>query len=76
MGSGPVPVLDQCEHFYMMLYFPLNPCTGPGPIPVQCEYTITRKHSSRVCTVRVVTRMSSDQVAMRPIVDIMSDRRL
>ena len=25
----------------MVLFFPFGPCTGPGPIPVQCEYIIT-----------------------------------
>ena len=34
----PSPGSDQCEHFYVVLYFP---CTGPSSIPVQCEYTIT-----------------------------------
>ena len=29
-----VPVLDQCEHFYMVLYFLFGFCTGPGS--VQC----------------------------------------
>ena len=38
-GTGPVqgkqwdlilvPVLDQYEHFYMVLYFSFGPCTGP-----------------------------------------------
>ena len=32
----PVPVSDQCEHIYKVLYF--GPCTGPAPL--QCEYTI------------------------------------
>ena len=32
----------------------------------------TRKHSSRMRTDRAVTRMSSDRVAMRPIVDRMT----
>ena len=36
----PVPVSNQCEHFNIVLYFPFGPCTGPGPIPVQCEYTM------------------------------------
>ena len=35
----PVPVLDQCEHFQMALYFPFSTCTGPGPM--QYEYTTT-----------------------------------
>ena len=36
----PVLVSDQSEHFYMVLYFPFGPCTGPYPcpIPAQCEY--------------------------------------
>ena len=25
----------------MVLFFPFGPCTGPGPIPVQCECIIT-----------------------------------
>ena len=36
----------------------------------------TRKHSSWMCTYGAVTRMSSDQVAMRLNVDRMTDRRL
>ena len=35
---GPTPGSDQCEHFCMVLYFA---CTGPSPISVQCEFTIT-----------------------------------
>ena len=35
----------------------------------QQKYRKTRKHSSRMCTDRAITRMSSDRVAMRPIVD-------
>ena len=33
----PVPVSDQCEHFYIMhtLYFLFGPRTGPGPIPAR-----------------------------------------
>ena len=34
-----VPVSDQCEHFYMALYFLFGSCTSPRPIPMQCEYT-------------------------------------
>ena len=34
-----VPVSDQCEHFYMILYFPFGPCTSPRSVPGQCEYT-------------------------------------
>ena len=33
----PVPILDQCEHFYMVLYFPFGSCTCFGSVPVQCE---------------------------------------
>ena len=36
----PVSVLDQCEHFYMVLHFPFGPCIGPGSVPAQCPYTI------------------------------------
>ena len=38
--------------------------------------SITRKYSSRMRTVRALKRMSSDQVAMRPIVSRMTDRHL
>ena len=34
----PVPISDQCEHFYMVLYFPFGPCTGPVPVSLQCEH--------------------------------------
>ena len=34
----PLTVSDQCEHFYVILYFPSGPCTSS--IPVVCEYTI------------------------------------
>ena len=37
--------------------------------------TITRKHSSRMRTDRTVTKMTSDRVAMRPIVDRMKHAR-
>ena len=40
----PVPVSDQYEHFYRVLYFAFGPCSGPGPIPVHCENTITPVH--------------------------------
>ena len=33
----PSPVLDQCEHFHMVLTFPR---IGPSPVPMRCEYTI------------------------------------
>ena len=36
----PVPISDQCQHFYIVLDFPFGPCTGPRPIPLQYEYTI------------------------------------
>ena len=39
IGTGiwndTVPVSDQCEHFYMILYFPFGPCAGL--VSVQCE---------------------------------------
>ena len=41
MGPFPIPVLDQCEHFYSVLYFPFGPCTSHGSVSVECEYTIT-----------------------------------
>ena len=37
-----VPVSNQCECFYMVLYLPFSPGTGPGSIPMQCEYTIIK----------------------------------
>ena len=45
-----------------------------------CEFKkydtlITGKHSSRMRTDRDVTRMSSDRLAMRPIVNRMTDAR-
>ena len=30
----PVPVSDQYEHFRIVLYFPLGPCTSHDPVPV------------------------------------------
>ena len=39
-------------------------------------YCATRKHSSRMRTDRAMTRMSSDGVDMRPIVNRMTDRQL
>ena len=36
----------------------------------------TRKHSSRMRTDHTITRMSSDRVAMRPIVNRMTDRHM
>ena len=30
-----IPVSKQCEHFYIVVHFPLGPCTGT--VPVQCE---------------------------------------
>ena len=37
----PVPVSDQCEHIYVILYFPFGSCISPSSVPMQCEYTLT-----------------------------------
>ena len=42
----------------------------------QQRHSQTGKHSSKMHTDRALTRMSSDRVAMRPIVNRMTDRRL
>ena len=44
----PVQFSDQCEHSYMVLYFPFGPCTSPSPIPVLCEYPISFRKSDTV----------------------------
>ena len=38
IGPSPVPVSDQFEHLYTVLYFPFGPCSGPSPGPVKYEY--------------------------------------
>ena len=35
IGDDTVAVSDQCEHFYMILYFPFGP--SAGLVSVQCE---------------------------------------
>ena len=30
------PVLDQCKHICMVLYFPFGHCSGPSPVFVHC----------------------------------------
>ena len=40
MCPGHCSVLEQGEHFYMVLQFPFGPCTSPNLVPMQCEYTV------------------------------------
>ena len=63
----------RCEHHFML---------ENTNSDITCEQTCnekphlhykTRKHSSRMRPNRAITRMSSDQVTMRPIVDRMTD---
>ena len=67
------------QNYVYRTTIPRDPQPRQKPLPMimvndEAMQFLTRKHSNRMRTDRAVTRMSSDRVAIRPIVNRMTDR--